>query len=132
MNFLATLPNFLLYFVLSGTLAGIFLTLYVKITPYAEFTLIKQGLIAPAISLSGSLLGFVIALGSVIKHSVNIIDMLIWGVIAMMVQLMAFGLVRLIFPSLTNGIASNNIAKAIFLAAVSLVFGLLNAACMSY
>ncbi len=132
MAILSTLPAFLLYFVSSCVLTAIFLAIYVNITPYKEFELIKQGNIAPAISVSGALLGFVLALASVIKNSLNIVDMVVWGVVAMIVQLLAFGVVRLMFKTLTDGIVNNNIAKAIFLAFVSVVFGILNAACMTY
>lgn len=132
MAILSTLPAFLLYFVSSCVLTAIFLAIYVNITPYKEFELIKQGNIAPAISVSGALLGFVLALASVIKNSLNIVDMVVWGVVAMIVQLLAFGVVRLMFKTLTDGIVNNNIAKAIFLAFVSVIFGILNAACMTY
>ncbi len=132
MAILSTLPAFLLYFVSSCVLTAIFLAIYVNITPYKEFELIKQGNIAPAISVSGALLGFVLALASVIKNSLNIVDMVVWGVVAIIVQLLAFGVVRLMFKTLTDGIVNNNIAKAIFLAFVSVVFGILNAACMTY
>ncbi len=89
-------------------------------------------MVAPALSLSGALLGFVIALGSVIKNSIHLLDMLAWGVVAMIVQLLVFLAVRLLFPALTQGISQNNIAKALFLAVMSVAFGVLNAACMTY
>lgn len=132
MAILSTLPNFILYFVASALLSLLFLGIYTKITPYNEFALIKQGTIAPAISLSGAMLGFVIALSSVIKNSLDFVDMAVWGFIAMVVQLLAFGVVRVLFKTLTDGIVNNNIAKAIFLAMMSVMFGLLNAACMTY
>lgn len=132
MAILSTLPNFILYFVASALLSLLFLGIYTKITPYNEFALIKQGTIAPAISLSGAMLGFVIALSSVIKNSLDFVDMAVWGFIAMVVQLLAFGIVRVLFKTLTDGIVNNNIAKAIFLAMMSVMFGLLNAACMTY
>lgn len=129
---LETLPTFIAYFAMSVILTGAFLMIYVRITPYDEFALIKQGLLAPAISLSGSLLGFVIALSSVITNSISLTDMALWGLIALLVQLLAFGLTRVIFKDLVQGITHNNIAKGLFLGILSLGFGLLNAACMTY
>lgn len=129
---LETLPIFIAYFAMSVILTGAFLMIYVRITPYDEFALIKQGLLAPAISLSGSLLGFVIALSSVITNSISLTDMALWGLIALLVQLLAFGLTRVIFKDLVQGITHNNIAKGLFLGILSLGFGLLNAACMTY
>lgn len=132
MTILETLPLFLAYFALSSLLMVAFVLIYTKITPYDEFALIKQGLIAPAVSLSGAILGFVIALASVIKNSVNLLDMVAWGVVAMVVQLLAFAVVRLGFRGLTDGITQNNTAKALILGVVSVAFGMLNAGCMTY
>lgn len=132
LHLLSTLPTFLAYFATSAGLVLMFLLIYIKITPYDEFALIKQGVIAPAISLSGSLLGFVIALSSVIKHSVSLLDMAVWGVVALLIQLLAFAVTRLLFKDLTQGIHENNIAKGIFLGSISLAFGIINAGCMTY
>lgn len=132
MTILATLPLFLAYFALASLLMIAFVLIYTKITPYDEFALIKQGLIAPAISLSGTILGFVIALDSVIKNSVDLVDMVAWGVVAGLVQLLVFGVVRLGFRGLTDGINQNNTAKALVLGVVSVAFGVLNAGCMTY
>ena len=132
MTILATLPLFLVYFALASLLMIAFVLIYTKITPYDEFALIKQGQIAPAISLSGAILGFVIALASVIKNSVDLVDMVAWGVVAGLVQLLAFAVVRLFFRGLTDGINQNNIAKALMLGVVAVAFGMLNAACMTY
>ena len=132
MTILATLPLFLVYFALASLLMIAFVLIYTKITPYDEFALIKQGQIAPAISLSGAILGFVMALASVIKNSVDLVDMVAWGVVAGLVQLLAFAVVRLFFRGLTDGINQNNIAKALMLGVVAVAFGMLNAACMTY
>ncbi len=132
MTILATLPLFIAYFALASVLTAVFVAIYLKITPYDEFALIKQGLIAPAVSLSGAILGFVIALASVIKNSVGLLDMVAWGVVAMVVQLLAFAVVRLGFRGLTDGITQNNTAKALILGVVSVAFGMLNAGCMTY
>lgn len=90
MNLLQTLPNFLAYFASAIGLFGLFTSLYIRLTPYAEIQLIRQGNISAAVALVGTLLGFALPLASAIAHSVSIIDMLIWGVIAMLVQVLVF------------------------------------------
>ena len=45
---------------------------------------------AAAIALGLSLLGFVPPLVSAIAHSANMLDCLIWGVIALIVQIIVF------------------------------------------
>ncbi|MFV3369928.1 DUF350 domain-containing protein [Pseudomonas sp. NY15435] len=132
MNLLQTLPNFLAYFASAIGLFGLFTSLYIRLTPYAEIQLIRQGNISAAVALVGTLLGFALPLASAIAHSVSIIDMLIWGVIAMLVQVLVFvGLSRLV-PELKSGIEGNTLAHGVFLGGASLCIGLLNAACMTY
>jgi putative membrane protein len=131
-DLLATLPNFLAYGASAIVLMSAFVYIYTAITPHREFALIKAGNVAASISLSGALLGFVLALASVIEHSVSLIDMVIWGIVALIVQLLAYFLVRLALPALSQGIEDNNISKAILLASTAISFGLINAACMVY
>ncbi|MFV3410953.1 DUF350 domain-containing protein [Pseudomonas nitroreducens] len=132
MNLLQTLPNFLAYFASAIGLFGLFTRLYVRLTPYAEIQLIRQGNLSAAVALLGTLLGFALPLASAIAHSVSLIDMLIWGVVAMLVQMLVFlGLSRLV-PELKSGIESDTLAHGVFLGGASLCVGLLNAACMTY
>lgn len=50
-HLLSTLPAFLAYFAAAIALLGVFLLIYVNITPYHEFELIRSGNLAAAISL---------------------------------------------------------------------------------
>lgn len=109
-----------------------FCIVYCAITPYNELKLIRAGNTSAAISFGGALTGFILPLHSAITHSVGFIDMLIWAVIAMLVQLAVFGTVRLIFRDLVRGIENNHIAAATLLAFCSISIGILNAACMTY
>jgi putative membrane protein len=87
---------------------------------------------AAAFSLSGSLLGFVVPLAAATQHSVSLGDMAIWGVIAMVVQILAFVVARLLIPSIVTDIPAGKQAQGFFLGALSLGVGLLNAACMTW
>jgi putative membrane protein len=87
---------------------------------------------AAAIALGLSLLGFVLPLVSAIAHAANVLDCLIWAVIALIVQVVAFYLVKVPVPDLSARIAAGQLAPAIWLGLASLAAGLLNAACMIY
>lgn len=126
------LLGFGIYFVVSIVLLALFSLIYARITPYKEFALISKGNLAAAWSFSGALLGFAIPLASAISHSVGLIDMAIWGTLALIVQLLTFSAVRRIFPAIVSDIPENHVAQGIFLGVVSLVTGILNAACMTY
>ena len=132
MDSFAGFDNFLVFLAISLVLLAAFIAIYVRITPHKEFTLIREGNIAAAFSLSGAILGFVIPLGASIRYSVNLVDMAIWGVIAMVVQIAAFVVVKLLVPSITQDIPAGKGAGGFFLGTLSLGVGLLNAACMSF
>jgi putative membrane protein len=124
--------KFLAYFASAILLTALFLLIYVRVTPYREFDLIGHGNVAAAYSLSGALFGFIIPLASAIIHSVNFMDMLLWGVVAFVVQLLVFFLVGLLFKGLPKAICDGVVSKGLFLGALSLAAGILNAACMAY
>jgi len=128
----AGFDDFLVYLALALVLLAVFAAIYIRVTPYREMALIREGNMAASFSLSGSLLGFVIPLSAAVQHSVSLIDMAIWGVIAMLVQIAAYVVVKLLIPSITQDIPANKGAQGFFLGCTSLAVGILNAACMSY
>jgi putative membrane protein len=129
---LAGLPAFLLYFGLGLALLVAFLALYSRVTPYREFALIREGNLAAAISLAGATIGFVLPLASAISHSVSAVDMLVWGVIALIVQIVVYFIVTRLVPRLAEAIPAGRVAAATLLAVLSVSVGLLNAAAMTY
>ena len=126
------LGAFGVYFGVSIVLLIVFAIVYALITPYHELSLIREGNTAAACSYSGALLGFIIPLASAVIHSVGLPDMIIWGIVALIVQVATFFVVKLIFPSIVQDIPRNQVAKGIFLGIASLVVGIINAACMTY
>ena len=123
---------FLLHFGLGLAFVMLYLAIYVHVTPYREFTLIRQGSAAAAASLSGSLLGFVLPLANAVIQSVNPWDMAIWAVVALIVQIAVYLAVRLVLPGIVRHIPEGRVGAGVFLGAVSLAAGILNAACMTY
>lgn len=128
----AGFDDFLVYLAVALLLLGLFIAIYIRVTPYREVALIREGNMAAAYSLSGAILGFVIPLASAVEHSVSLVDMAIWGLIAMLIQLGAYVAVKITIPRIAEDIPQNREAQGFFLGAVSLAVGVLNAACMSY
>jgi putative membrane protein len=121
------------YFFGSIGLLIIFAALYICVTPYNEIREIRDhSKTAPSISFAGAILGFCLPLASAIAHSVSFTDMVIWAAIAMIVQILVFSLLRIIFPQMIKGIAADKLGPALFIGALSLAAGLLNAASMVY
>jgi putative membrane protein len=129
---LAGVINFLSYLGSGFALTALFLFIYTMATPQKEFKLIREGNIAAACSLGGALLGFVIPLSSAIVHSVNLADMVVWGGVALALQLFIFFMLRIVFRGLPAGIEKGVVSDGILLGVFSLAAGILNAACMSY
>ena len=128
----AGFDDFLVYLAVSIVLLAVFIAIYVRVTPYREIALIREGNMAAAFSLSGAILGFIVPLSAAVRYSVNLVDMTIWGVIALIVQIAAFVVVKLLIPSITEDIPAAKGAQGFFLGMTALSVGLLNAACMSY
>jgi putative membrane protein len=124
--------DFLIYFAVALLLLVAFTFIYVKVTPYNEIALIRDGNTAAAISLSGALLGFALPLASTVANAINLIDLALFAALATVVQLVVFVFARMLMPGLTESIEGGNVAKATFLAAVSIAVGMLNAAALVY
>ncbi len=131
-HFLATLPNFLAYFATAIALLAAFVAIYLYVTPYDEIALIRANNTAAAILLSGAVLGFALPIANVIAHSDTLLDLAVWGVVAGIVQLLAWGAARVALPQLQEVIAAGRVAPATLVAALSLTVGFINAACMTY
>ena len=129
---LVSLPAFLAYFAVALALIAAFLLVYLNVTPYGEIALIRQGNTAAAISLSGALVGFAMPVANVIAHSDALLDLTVWGIIAGVIQLLTYLVARFTLPHLTEDIPNGQVASGIFVASLSMVVGLTNAACMSY
>jgi putative membrane protein len=129
---LSGFDDFLIYFGLAILFVAAFLWIYMLVTPYNEMQLIRAGNAAAAWSLGFTLLGFSLPLAAAIIHSVNPWDMMLWAVIALVVQIVVFVVVKLLLPDLTRRIEEGQVASGAFLGMVSLSAGVLNAASMTY
>ena len=131
-DYLAGVPLFLAYFATALVLTAVYTLVYTSLTPHDEKALIKENKQAASVAFAGSLIGFVLPLASVIENSLNLTDMVLWGLVALIVQLMTFFAVRLAFPKISERIANNEMAAGILLGSVSIAAGMLNAACLTY
>jgi putative membrane protein len=131
MSSLLGLPSFLLYMAVGTALVALFIFVYTRITPHDEFALIREGNWTASIAVSGTIIGFVIPLSKATAQATSIPDLLVWGFAAFIVQLLAYGLARLVVRDLGDGIKSNKASAGTLLAGISIASGLLNAAAMS-
>lgn len=129
--FTAALPHFLAYFGAALLLAAAFLTIYIQLTPHRELELIRGGNSAAAVQLTGTFLGFALPVATIIANSVSIPDMLMWGLVAAVVQLLVFVVIaRLLFRGISARITDGCTSSGIFVGGMGLGIGVLQAACM--
>ena len=134
LSYLGGFASFVTYFGVSILLLMAFKYLYMLVTPYDEWKLVREDKnVAAAIGFIGAVIGFSLALASAASNSVSVLDFSLWGGIALLAQIIAFSLVRFVLvPGLVQRIVENEVAAGIVLGGVSVSIGLLNAACMTY
>ena len=129
--FLTNLTEFFLFLVVASVLALFFVFVYTRVTRHHELALIKENSTAAAVAFSGSLIGFALPLASTMINSINIIELVLWGVIALIVQVLVYLLIRLPMPRISERIEADELAAGIWLGTCSIVAGILNAASMT-
>jgi putative membrane protein len=127
---LSTFPSFLAFFAVAAAVLAVFCAVYMQLTPYAELALIREGNVAASVSLGGTVIGLALPVANVVQNSHALLDVVVWGVIACLVQLLTYAAARVALPHLAKDIPAGRLAGAIFLAALSIAVGLINAACM--
>lgn len=127
--------SFLGFFITALVLVIIFLYLYAIVTPYDDYKLIfEENNIAAALGFGGAIIGVSIPIYSALVHSISYIDFAIWGVVAIVIQLVfAFIVTRLEGRfSFKERISQGIVPVGILMAFLSIAIGLLNAGSMSY
>ena len=129
--FLANLSEFLLFFVAAAALTLIFVVFYTRVTRHNELSLIKKNSTAAALAFSGSLIGFALPLASTMINSVTVVEMVLWGLVALIVQVLVYLIIRLPMPRISERIEADEVAAGIWRGSCSIVAGILNAAAMT-
>jgi putative membrane protein len=130
-SLIAGLPVFMLHLGSATLVWAVALALYMFITPHKEFALIRAGNMAAAISLGGAAIGLALPLAFCLAASVNVWDVLIWGSVTLILQLVAFRAVDLLIGNLSKRIEEDQIAAATFLAMTKIALASLNAAAVA-
>lgn len=130
-NSLSELPWFLAYMATALALTLFYVVIYMWVTPHAEITLIRENNMAASLAFAGSLVGFCLPLASAIANSGTLADVAVWGVVALLVQIIVFYLVRLPVPKISERIEKGEMASGLWLGSASLAGGILNAASMT-
>ena len=117
---------------LSGcALLAAFFAVYTKVTPFQEVALIRQGNAAAAWSLSGAGLGFCFTVVSSILHNDTFWMFFTWSLAGLLVQTALYASLTRMVPTMNEAIENDNVAMGGMMGALSLMVGMINAACLS-
>tara|TARA_B100000530_G_scaffold100133_1_gene62035 strand:- start:91 stop:516 length:426 start_codon:yes stop_codon:yes gene_type:complete len=130
-SFLAGIPFLLSHFGVTVLMLVIGVFIYMWITSHDERALIREGNTAAAISLAGAILGLAIPLAFCMASSINVYDIVIWGIVTLVIQLATFWIIDIWLRDLSKRIEEGQVGTAILLVSVKLAVASINAAAVS-
>lgn len=123
--FVAGFPDFILQLGASVGLFVISLIIYVLMTPHKELALIRAGNPSAALAFAGVVVGLAIPLSACLAHAFGLLDLVIWSVVILLIQLFAFRFTDIFLRHLPRRIAEGDVAAAIFLMSVKIGIALI-------
>ena len=105
---------------------------YQLVTPHDERRLIRENNVAAAIAYGGALVGYAIPVASAMTQAHSLAEFAAWAALAGIIQILAFLIVkRLSVSDVSARIERGEIPVALWLGAISIAIGLINAASMT-
>jgi putative membrane protein len=126
--------NFALYALTGLGLLLVGFVVFELTTKTKELQLIGKGNTAAALSLGGRLFGLAFVIGSAIANSLSILDLIIWGIVGILAQIIALFIAEhlAIRSSISKAIDENNKAVGLLVLFLSLSVGWVIAQCLTY
>ena len=124
-------PVLIIHFLVTVTMLAIGVSIYTLLTPYKEIELIREGNLAAAISKSGAVVGLGIPLAVCLATSVSTIDIVFWGVISLLIQIVCYRVADLVLKDLPQRIVAGEVGPALWLVSVKLSVAIINAAAIA-
>ena len=113
--FVAGFPEFILQLGIALGLFIVALIVYVLMTPHKELELIRQGNPSAALAFGGVVVGLAIPLGSCLTYALGPVDLTIWGIVTLLIQIIVFRFTDIFLRDLPKRIKENDVAAAVFL-----------------
>lgn len=129
--FVAGFPYFIIQLAVALGLFVVSLIVYVMLTPHRELDLIRSGNPSASLAFGGVVVGLAIPLGACLSSAASLMDVVIWGVITLLLQILAFRFTDIFLRGLPRRIAEGDVAAAIFLMSVKIGLALIVAGAIS-
>lgn len=121
-------PDFLLMTGTAGILLVLASTVYILLTPWKELALVRGGNGAAGLALSGAIAGLAIPIASCLASSLTLMDLLVWGVVALLLQLLTYRIIDMLLRDIPARIQNDEAGAAIVLIAAKLAAAMILAA----
>ena len=125
------LPVLLLQFATTLALLAMGMACYAAATPFREWRLVREGNVAAGVVLAGTFVALAIPLAATLATSLVTLDIVLWGLVALVLQLLTLAAATLLFRGLRGMIEAGNAAAAAVLAGIQIAVALLNAGAMA-
>src|SRR6516165_10082720 len=110
------LPMLIVQVVACAILLAIGVAIYMRLTPFHEREMVASGNSAAGTMLAGAILALAIPLAAMLATSGTLVDILVWGAVALILPLLTLGAVALGMRNFRGMIEGGNVAAAITLA----------------
>lgn len=121
-------PDFLMMTGAAGILLLAASTIYILLTPWKELALVRGGNGAAGLALAGAITGLAVPIASCLASSLTLIDLLLWGSVALLLQLLTYRIIDMILQDIPSRIQNDEAGAAIVLIAAKLAVAMLLAA----
>ena len=121
-------PDFLLMTGTAGILLLVASTIYILLTPWKELALVRGGNGAAGLALAGAITGLAVPIASCLASSLTLVDLLLWGSVALLLQLLTYRIIDMILRDIPTRIQNDEAGAAIVLIAAKLSVAMLLAA----
>ncbi|MEL6828580.1 MAG: DUF350 domain-containing protein [Pseudomonadota bacterium] len=121
-------PIYLMWTGTAGLLLLVASTIYVLLTPWRELALVKDGNGSAGLALAGAILGMAIPIAACLASSVTLVDLLLWGAVALLLQLISYRIIDMILRDIPRRIQNDEAGAAIVLIAAKMSVAILLAA----
>ncbi len=125
------LPVFMVHSAVSLAILVFGIAVYMKLTRHDELALIRQGNLAASLSLGGAIVGLSLPLAFSLASSVSLWDLVFWGLVALLLQTVAFRIVDVILKDLSKRIEEGELGAAMLLVSCKLATAAINAAAVT-
>jgi putative membrane protein len=130
-SFLSGAPVLIGHFATTLALLVAGVAVYMAITPHNELKLIRAGNIPAALSFAGLIVGLALPLSASMAASFTSLEVIVWGIFAVIGQIVVFFVVDRVFGDLSRRIEAGEMAPAVVLVGTKLAVAIVGAAALS-